>query len=57
MVSVVKDVGDAQSLAEIKKNADDADHNAILTHPNVAAALTVFPDAKIVEIFKTNEED
>ncbi len=57
MVSVANNADNVKSLAEIKKDIDDADHNAVLAHPNVKSALDIFPDAKIVEIFKTNEED
>jgi hypothetical protein len=40
----------------MKKDVDDAEDNKIMAHPNVKAALDIFPDAKIVEIFKIEKD-
>jgi DNA polymerase-3 subunit gamma/tau len=56
MVSVVNNADNVKSLAEMKKDVDDAEDNKIMAHPNVKAALDIFPDAKIVEIFKIEKD-
>ena len=57
MVSVVRDAGGAQSLSEIKRNADDAQANEIKLNPNIKAVLDTFPDAKIIRVFNNEEEE
>jgi len=51
MVSVVRDAGDAKSLAEIEQATKDAETNTLKSNPNIKAVLNTFPDAEIVRVF------
>jgi DNA polymerase III subunit gamma/tau len=57
MVSVVAHGhDDALSLAKKRHHEKESEANSLMNNPNIKAALNVFPDAKIVKIFKVNDD-
>jgi len=56
VVSVVHEANGAQSLAEQSQAKTNAQANEIKSHPNVKAVLSAFPDAKVIDIFKNDNE-
>lgn len=56
MVSVAARGHDnALSLAEQKQNEKNNEVNSLMNNPNIKAVMDVFPDAKIVKVFKTDD--